>query len=475
MKRFTRTIAALFVLQIALSVTGYSQKPGYQIIVHIPAMKDTPCYLANYYGDKQYIQDTVRSDVNGTVVFEGRMSLPGGIYLFVFPDKRYFEMLVDKEQHFTMETIWDDPINNMKIKGSKDNEQFYDYLKFAVQLQKKSMELQEKLKTAASKSDSTAISEELKKSDEQMSGYRNNFLQQYPETFLAKIFRTLPEPEIPKEIPTLPNGRKDSTYAYRYYKSHYFDNVDFADRRLLRTPLFAPKVEKYMNVLTPQIPDSINVSAEYVVEKAKSDSEVFKYVLWWITYNYETSKVMGMDEVFVHMVEKYYMTGQAYWLDSAQQVKIIDRARKIAPNIIGNTAPELALKDTLGQWQILSKVPAKYTILVFWDPDCGHCQKEIPKVKEVYDKWKTKGVKVYAVDIEVDEAKWKKFIREKNLDWINVNDVNHQSNFRQLYDIYSTPVIYILDDKKVIRAKRIGAEQIDEFLNHLESVPQKKS
>jgi hypothetical protein len=35
------------------------------------------------------------------------------------------------------------------------------------------------------------------------------------------------------------------------------------------------------------------------------------------------------------------MTGQAYWVDSAQLVKIVDRARKIAPNIIGNTAPEL--------------------------------------------------------------------------------------------------------------------------------------
>ena len=84
-------------------------------------------------------------------------------------------------------------------------------------------------------------------------------------------------------------------------------------------------------------------------------------------------------------------------------------------------------------------------------------------------------MEVYAVDIEVDVPKWKKFIREKQLNWINVNDANHQSNFRQLYDIYSTPVIYILDDKKVIKAKRIGADQIDDFLNHLEGVKVGKS
>lgn len=475
MKNISLAAAGILLCLLAFPFNSYSQKQGYQIIVHIPAMKDTPCYLANYYGDKQYIQDTVRSDVNGTVVFEGREQLPGGIYLFVFPDKRYFEMLVDKEQYFTMETKWDDPINNMKVKGSKDNDLFYEYLKFAVQLQKNSMEAQEQLKVAKSKADTTAVNDQMKVNDEKMTAYRKKYMQDHPETFLTKIFTTMPEPEIPKEIPILPNGRKDSTYAYRYYKGHYLDNVDFSDSRLLRTPLFAPKIEKYIKELTPQVPDSINKEAELLVEKAKADSEVFKYVLWWITYNYETSKIMGMDEVFVHMVEKYYMTNQAYWLDSAQLVKIIDRARKIAPNIIGNTAPELALKDTLGRWQILSKVPAKYTILVFWDPDCGHCQKEMPKLQEVYDKWKSKGVEVYAVDIEVDDAKWRKFIREKKLSWINVNDINHQSNFRQLYDIYSTPVIYILDEKKVIRAKRIGAEQIDEFLNHLESAKEKKS
>ena len=467
--------AGLLFCLLAFCYTGYSQKNGYQIIVHIPAMKDTPCYLANYYGDKQYIQDTVRSDASGTVVFEGREQLPGGIYLFVFPDKRYFEMLVDKEQYFSMETTWEDPINNMKVKGSKDNDLFYQYLKFAVQLQKTSMETQEKLKMATTKADTAAVNEQLKANDEKMAVYRNQFMKDHPDLFLTKIFKTMPEPEVPKEIPILANGRKDSTFAYRYFKGHYFDNVDFSDSRLLRTPLFAPKIEKYIKQLTPQIPDSINQSAELVVEKAKADSEVFKYVLWWITYTYETSKIMGMDEVFVNMVEKYYMTGQAYWMDSTQLVKIVDRARKIAPNIIGNTAPELALKDTSGKWQILSKVPAKYTILVFYDPDCGHCQKEMPKLKEVYDKWKSKGVEVYAVDIEVDVPKWKKFIREQQLNWINVNDANHQSNFRQLYDIYSTPVIYILDDKKVIKAKRIGADQIDEFLNHLEGVKVGKS
>jgi thiol-disulfide isomerase/thioredoxin len=447
-----------------------AQKTGYQIIVQVPAIKDSTVFLARYYGDKQYLIDTVKTDATGTAVFLGREKLPGGLYLFVFPgQKGYFEMIVDKEQFFSMTTTWDDPIGQMKTTGSIDNELFYQYLQQAIRLQKKSGELQQSLSSAKTKTDSTKIYEELRTIEQQLGSSRSDYVKQHPQTFLAKIFTTMEEPQVPREIPVLPNGRKDSLFAYYYFKSHFWDNVDLTDNRLLRTPVFGAKLNKYFDELTPKIPDSINAAADLVIERAKSDSEMYHYLVWWVTYTYETSKIMGMDAVFVHMVENYYMNGKAWWADSAMLAKMYDRARKISPNLIGSTAPELALKDTSGQWQILSKVPAKYTILVFYDPDCGHCQKEMPKIKEAYDKWKDKSVMVYAVDIEVDEEKWKKFIREKELGrWINVNDAKHQSNFRQLYDVYSTPVIYILDKDKKIRAKRIGAEQIDEVLQHLE-------
>jgi hypothetical protein len=52
---------------------------------------------------------------------------------------------------------------------------------------------------------------------------------------------------------------------------------------------------------------------------------------------------MGMDEVFVYMVENYYMKGDAYWLDNDGLQKYYDRAAKIAPNLIGNLAPEIKM------------------------------------------------------------------------------------------------------------------------------------
>lgn len=456
---------------IAVSTWAVAQKPGHQIIVHIPGMKDSSCFLGRYYGDKQYIIDTVKSDAQGIVVFQGKEKLDGGLYLFVYPDKHYFEMIVDKEQHFSMKTSWEDPISDMQVKNSKDNEQFYNYLKKAIAIQRAGAEEQARLAGAKTKADSNQVYDNLRANSKQLDDSREEFIKTYPDNFLSKIFITMNEPELPKEIPMLPNGRKDSTFGYRYFKGHFWDNVDFSDNRLLRTPVFGTKLNKYIDDLTPKIPDSINVEADMLVHKAQVDSEMFKYVVWWITYKYETSKIMGMDAVFVHMVENYYMKGKAWWIDSASLSKMVDRARKIAPNLIGNTAPELALKDSSGKWQILSKVPAKYTILVFYDPDCGHCEKEMPHLKLVYDSLRQKGISVmvYAVNGEMEEDKWKKFIVKHNLgEWINVSDFQRQSNFRQMYDIYSFPVIYILDKNKKIQAKRLGVGQIMDVIDHLE-------
>jgi thiol-disulfide isomerase/thioredoxin len=115
----------------------------------------------------------------------------------------------------------------------------------------------------------------------------------------------------------------------------------------------------------------------------------------------------------------------------------------------------------------LYDIKARYTILAFWDPTCSHCKVEVPELHHIYDSLKTKGVsiEVFAVGIESDPELWKKFIREHNLDWINVTDPANQTRFRDFYDIYSTPVIYLLDDQKRIIAKRLDPQKALDFIS----------
>jgi thiol-disulfide isomerase/thioredoxin len=244
--------------------------------------------------------------------------------------------------------------------------------------------------------------------------------------------------------------------------------VDLSDDRLLRSPIFHQKISRYFNNVIVQIPDSISKETDRVIAMTKGNPETFKYIVWWLTYTYETSKIMGMDAVFVHMVEKYYMTKQVNWIDSTQMTKIIDRAKKIAPNMLGNRAPTLRLRDMYLNPLSSDEVKSPYLVMVFWDPTCGHCKKEIPKLDSLYKKsLKAKGVEVLAINLEGDQKLWMDYVAEHDLLWLNAWDPYNESDFRKKYDIYSTPVIYLLDKERKIIAKRIAVDQLGDVVDKI--------
>lgn len=473
MKSFvSKLFSAFFIFAATYVVAGNPE--GYNIKITVKGLKEgESCLLANYYGDKQYIKDSAKVNSKGEVVFQGTEKYPQGVYLFVPQNKKYFDFIVDENQHFSLETDTIDYIKEMKVKGSTENKFFFDYQFFMSSKQREIEPLREVYRNISKgNTDSTKlIMDKMTSIDKEVKEFKNNFIKNNPNTFVAKLMKAMEHIEIP-EAPLLADGKKDSTFAYRYYKGHFFDNVDFSDDRMLRTPIFHNLIKEYMEKMTPQTPDSINVSADYIAEKGKANPEVFKYIIYWLTYNYESSNIMGMDAVFVHMVEKYYVTQQAYWVDSAQLAKITNRAYTLKPLLLGKKAPPIVMADSNGVNISLYDVKANYTIVIFWDHGCGHCKKEIPKLSELYKtKLKAKGVKVYAIESEDKPDEWKKFINEHQLDWINVYqpDAYQRAVTKKIYDIYSTPTLYLLDENKIIKGKRIDSEQIGGFIEALEN------
>lgn len=455
----------VFLSLILSSITSFAAgKDGYLVKVKLNGLKDTVCYLGNHFGDKQYIRDTARIDNKGNAVFKGDKKLEGGLYLIITPSKKYFEIVVNDDQDFAIETDTVEFIKHAKITGSEENKLFFEYLNFVSAKHYEITPLRAMYEKNKANDSATYYLNKINAIDKEVKDFKINYQNKYPQHVITAIFKATKEIEIP-ETPILANGRPDSTFSYRYYKAHFFDNIDFCDDRLLRTPIFHQKLEQYMKNMILQIPDSINKESDIIIAKAKKgNKEIFKYCVWYITNTYETSNIMGMDAVFVHMAENYYTYDQAFWVDSTQIFKIRDRARILKPLLIGKVAPNLTMFDNLGKIQSLHKQTNPYTILVFWDPDCGHCKKSMPFIIDTYNKLKSQGVGVFAVCTEVEIDKWKNYISENKLTWVNVSDPEFTTNFRASYDITSTPQIYILNSKKEIIAKKIGAEQLEEFM-----------
>lgn len=468
LKSLLKRTFPVFLLVFLISQMAEGVNSGYEIKVRIKGLSDTICYLGNHFGDKQYVRDTVPVDHDGWATFKGKDSLPGGIYLVVLPSKTYFEMIVN-EQKFTLETDTLDFIKDMKITGSLENKLFNEHQRFIIEKTNKSQSLKTQLdQSKENKTKADSLRAEINKIDKEVKAYRFKIIQEYPNTFMAQIIRAMSEPEVPESPKDEKGNIIDSTFQFRYYKAHYFDDLDFSDDRLLRTPIFYNKIKTYTQQLTVPLPDSIIIAVDTVIIKARANKEVFKYCVANFANFYETSKIMGYDKIFVHIAEKYYLTKEAFWADSALQAKILERVQKIKPNILGEPAYNMIMPDTGLVLRSLYAIKADYTILVFWDPTCSHCKVEIPKLAQYYDSAKTAGMKieVFAVGIESDIDLWKNYIKEQKLKWVNVSDLYNNTNFRNYYDIYSTPVIYLLDAEKRILAKRLDTEKVRDFIEH---------
>jgi peroxiredoxin len=449
-------------------------KDGYRITLKFTDVKDSMVYLAHYFGEplpKIYKSDSARFDKNGVAVFESKEKIVGGIYMMLLSDRKtYFEFLLNNGDEFGITATTTTLPDGVKFKTSPENDQFLDYIKFLKGFAKQQQQYQEEVAKAKTAQDTIAVQNKYTGISKSLVNYRKDFAAKHPGTLLANIFNAMAQPEVPKGIEKKSDGTPDSMATYLYYKNHFWDGFDFQDDRLIHTPIYDAKLEEYINKLVFPYEDSVTKEADMLLAKTRGTKELFKYTLWWLTRNAESSKIMGMDAVFVYLVENYYMKGDAYWLDKESLEKYIDRAHKIAPNVIGNLAPDLTMPDINGKVQSMRDMKAKYTLIVFWSPECGHCLTEIPKVDSVYRAvLKDKGVRVFAVRTEGEEKKWKEIVEKNKLsDWTHVWDPEHKSRFKADYDIYSTPVLYLLDERKIIRGKRLDHSNIAGLVEMLE-------
>lgn len=450
-------------------------KTGYHISVKLNNFRDTVLYLGNYYGDKKYIKDTCKVRRGETFVFTGKEHLPEGIYIVVTPTMKYFEMMVGKNQDFGIETDTSDFVGHMKITNSMDNSLFLDYLKFSTKMGTE-MDMLNRQFPGVRKmpTDSARVVKRMSEIDSLLRDYRVQFTKNHSEVLLASIFKAMPEPVVP-DFPRLANGRRDSMSEFYYFRNHFFDAFDFNDERLLYTPIYHAKTEKYLEQLTVQHPDSLISSCDYLVTKAKANKEMYKWMVWYLTNKYENSKIMGFDAVFAHMGREYYCNGGAYWVDSAKLKKICDRVTIVENTIIGHPVVNMILQDSSANNHYFhQEMKHKYTIVWVWNSTCGHCQKETPELLEVYEKIHKK----YDFDvITITEERmtnkddptmksWRKYLKEHPNPWLNLRDMNNYYDFRTIFDAYATPKLFVIDSAthKIV-AKQLGVNQLEDWFD----------
>jgi len=476
---FTKLISFCSLFLIAFGAIAQNGN-GRNISIKLTPLKNTTVYLGSYYGTQMALFDSAKLNSNSEGVFAGPTKLTGGIYFIVTNLGGYqiqFDLLIDDKQQFRIEGDTSNSLKQKsKITGSEENKMYEEYKKFSADQEKMMQALEKSFteKKEKTKKDTADIRDAYAKTTKKMDAYRDSIIDKYSGTLLAALFSCNKRPTVP-EIPIV-KGKPDSTYPYRFVKGHFWDDVDFSDDRLLHTPFFEPKLDEYFKNLVSIEADSIIKEINYMLLSARPGKEIFPYLMNKFTKQYMNPQYMGQDKVFVFLFENFYSKGDSTLLDPSNKKIVFERAYNLIANQIGLPAYPMDFPDSSGKITPLYSVNAPFTLVAFWDPTCGHCKVEIPRIDSLYRaKWKALGVAIYAVNINEPEfTSWKRFVKDNKLTgWYHTHESNEvriktekagQMNFRQAYDIYKTPTFYLLDRDKRIIGKQLSMEQFDEII-----------
>ncbi len=465
MKRIA-IITLLFIPLLAVA------KPGYKITLHVDGCKDSAVLMGYYMAEERYVVDTAYNNGRGKFVFKGDEELLPGLYFFTNNVDRFVEFAVYNEKpNFTFRTDHRNWTTNMTVKGSYQNEVLYSY-------QRASDHFYKEMLAAKNSMDSADFAVALKRITESMDSLRLALYRDHPDAMVAKMIHatTVVEDEVPT---THPDGTPLSQRErYDYLMAHYFDYMPLDDNFIIRTPKeiffrrYSDYTDKYMRGLPP---DKICPLLDTIIDRAEPAPEVYRWLINNLTEKYLQSNIMVYDEVYVHLVLRYFATGKVTWLSPSAIDMNVERATKWERLLVGREAPELILFDTLRRAHSLHHMPGSYTLLLFWSPTCGHCREVIPALYKVFNEVADSlDMTAFAILTEPDEGtlvKWKKFLADHDMTnprWVNLNGAEANVDWREVYDVETTPQVYLVSNKDHrFLAKKLNAQLLSEICKTL--------
>lgn len=440
------------------------EKPD--IKIKVEGIKSGEVSLIGILADQNYKAATAQVGADGSFTFKGDKPFEAGLYFVLLPNESNFQVIIDEDQTFSLNTNTRDLVGAMKVEGSKENQLLYENLLFERDYQRQFQKLTSEMNSAG---EGTPAYEAKKAERQEIIDARTATLEKIfdanPNAFFTSFKRAGQNPN-PRDI-RLPNGEKDNEAITWHYRRDFWKGVDFEDERLLRTPVISNKLKRYITELTPQNKDSIITSATYLVDKSLPYGEYFKYFANWITLNYDAQKTTLMDPqgVYVHMVQNYFTNERAFWSDSVQVYSLQQRAYEMQNSVTGKIAKNVTAAGPDGKMNSLYDLKSDFVVVYMFNPDCEHCQEETPKLVQFYKEWKSKGIEVFGIAIDTETDEWKNYITKVGADaWTNVFDPTNRAIYPNWF-VDITPEIYVLDKDKRIIAKNLKVNQIETIIN----------
>ena len=243
--------------------------------------------------------------------------------------------------------------------------------------------------------------------------------------------------------------------------AQFWDGIEAFDGPTDENPVLAAQIDFYFDKMVAPLPDSITPEIDRLIERTSFDPDLRDFILWHLLEKYRHPEYMSQDQVFVYLYDNYFSQLEIKDLNKTNLALIRDKAETFRRLALFNLAPNFAINDSVD----LHSVQSEFTVLFFFDHDCDVCHKEMHELDSVV--LAHPEVTVLEIDMNTDSpsdssggfaicSKGDGDLKSPIL----FRRITNPSELIELYDIETTPLIYVLDNEKRIIAKKIRAKQI---------------
>ena len=450
----------LFVLFFC-SGSVYSQ---FMIRIKVTEPVDSIVYVRGMlFDDKNFIPKDTLNLARGSAQFTSKTSIFGGIYYLYFPKTRqkvFFSL--EKKDTMNISFSGKDPLGTIQS-NHKENNIFFNYQRLEYALSETdSIFAREK---ASGKKFNLAQQEIFfRNKRDSLVTFRENALKNMKQAdVLALYFRTLND--LDGYLPQ--RSRPD-------LRDNFIKKFDLNEPRLL----FSNALEKiYFEYLSafPMIADSLRKGIDTVMSNLSCTNKAYTYSFDYFLRIIKNRSVVNSTEGVTALIEKYIKNGKCKYPDQTkakEYLKLYETNDKLNDKSI---SVNMLLKDTSGVEKSLHAIAYNYdfTVIMFYDPNCIHCQVEVPAMDStisVLEKKFNKHIGKYAVcnEASMKDADWKKFIIDHKLsDNYTHVILGSGNNYRTEYDAYSNPTFFLINRFAEIVSRKISPVSLSQLFPSL--------
>jgi thiol-disulfide isomerase/thioredoxin len=246
-----------------------------------------------------------------------------------------------------------------------------------------------------------------------------------------------------------------------------FRNLDYTDSRLYKSGLFKDAIESHFWLLENSgkplntVFEEMKISIDAILLKLATNEEIFNEITDYLFDLLEKHSLFQASEYLALKVlneENCTLNN-----DLAKQLETYRVMKK------GNIAPEIIFtksnfSNPTKAFEKLSNIKSKYILVVFGASWCPKCKEELPVVSEYCTKWKSKSVEVVFIALEEDRKSFVDFT--KNFLFPSYTDLNKwNSKIVNDYYVFSTPTMFLLNDKREIILRPNSSKQVDAWVD----------